>query len=54
MLSSTEHEMYHAHKCKMLTICGSLTFISMMNATSESLKGNSIYIFSMILVFMSS
>ena len=31
MLISTEHEIYHAHN-------GILTYISMMNTTSESLK----------------
>ena len=38
---------------KMPTIVGILTFISMINTTSESLKGRNVFIFS-VLVFMSS
>ena len=41
MLNSVKHELYSAHKCSMQTIIGTLTFISMINATSERLKGNS-------------
>ena len=43
MLNSTKHEIYHAHKCQMPTIVGILTFISMINTTSESLKASSLY-----------
>ena len=35
MHNSIEHEVYHAHKCKTVDI---LTFISMVNATSQSMK----------------
>ena len=38
MHNSTEHERYHYNKCKMLTIFGILTFISIINTTSESFK----------------
>ena len=35
MHNSIEHEVYHAHQCKNVDI---LTFISMVNATSQSMK----------------
>ena len=35
LLNSAEHEIYSAHKCKNV---GILTFISMINTTSERLK----------------
>ena len=45
MFNSTEHKVYHAHKCldanngwHLPTIVGILTFISMINTTSENLK----------------
>ena len=41
MLNSNEHEIYHAHIC----FVGILTFISMINTTSESLKARKVYIF---------
>ena len=39
MLNSTEHEIYPTQKVKISKIVGILTFISMLNTTSESLKG---------------
>ena len=38
MLHSTERKIYPAHKFKMPTIVGILTFISMINTTYERLK----------------
>ena len=35
MLNSAKHEIDPAHKCKMPTIVGILTFISMISTTSE-------------------
>ena len=43
MLHSIEHEIYHAYRFKMPTIVGILTFISMLNTTSESLKVGKVY-----------
>ena len=46
MLNSAKHEIYHIHKCfKMPTSVGILTFISMINTTSESLKARKVFIF---------
>ena len=45
MLNSTEHEIYHAHNVKMSIIVGILTFIRMINTTSESLKARDGFIF---------
>ena len=46
MLKSIEHKIYHAHKCfKMPAIVGFLTFISMINTTSKSLKAREFFIF---------
>ena len=52
MLNSAEHEIYHAH-VKMPTIVGILTFISIVNTTSERLKAITSS-FVCIFVFMSS
>ena len=38
MLNKTEHEIYPAHNVKMPTTFGILTFIRMINITSESFK----------------
>ena len=38
MLNSTELEICHAHNGKMSTIVGILSFVSMINTTSENLK----------------
>ena len=43
MLNSTEHEIYPAH-VKMPTIVGFLSFISMINTTSERLKARNFFI----------
>ena len=43
MLNSAEHEIYPAH-VKMPTIVGILTFISMINTTSERLKAKNFFI----------
>ena len=48
MLNSAEHEIYPAHNVKMPTIVGILTFISMINKTSEQETS----LFVLILVFM--
>ena len=40
MLNSAEHEIYHAHKCKNAI----LTFISMINTTSERHKAINFFI----------
>ena len=54
MCISTEHVFFIMFiNVKMPTIVGILTFISMINTTSESLKARKIFIFS-VLVFMSS
>ena len=46
MLSSTEHKIYPAYiYIQMPTIVGILTFISMINTTSESLKVRKVFIF---------
>ena len=50
-LCSTEHVIYHAHKCSK--IVGILTFISMINTPSEKLKARKIF-FSAIKFFMNS
>ena len=44
MLNSNEHEIYHALIVKMPTLVGILTFISMINTTSESLKARKAFI----------
>ena len=44
MLNSAEHEFYPAHKFKMPTIVGILTFISMINASSERLEAGNFFI----------
>ena len=38
MFNSTEHKIIHAHNVKMQTIVCILIFISLINATFESLK----------------
>ena len=38
IVNSSKHELYHAHNVKMSKIVGILTFISMINITSECLK----------------
>ena len=43
MLNSADHEIYPVHNVKMPTVIGILTFISMINTTSERLKA--IYFF---------
>ena len=50
MLNSAEHEIYPAHKVRMPTIVGILTFISMINTTSEEQETS---LFVRILVFIS-
>ena len=40
MLNSTEHEIYHANKCKN---AGILTFIRRINTTPESSKTQNLY-----------
>ena len=45
ILNSTEHKIYHPHNIKMPTIVGILTFISMINTTSKSLKARKGFIF---------
>ena len=40
-----EHVINHAYNVKMSTIVGILTFISMINSTSESLKARDVFIF---------
>ena len=52
LLNSTKHKLFHAH-VKMPKIVGILTFISMINKTSESLKQERSLFFS-ILVFMNA
>ena len=42
ILNSAEHEIYPAH-VKMPTIVGILTFISMINTTSERLKARNFF-----------
>ena len=44
MLNSSEHKIYHAD-VKMPTILGILTFMSMINTTSEGLKAATVFIF---------
>ena len=44
MLSSAEHELYPAQNVKIPTIVGILTFISMINTTSERLKARTFLI----------
>ena len=44
MLNSAEHKIYPAHKFKMPTIIGILTFISIINTTSERLKAKYFFI----------
>ena len=44
MHKSTEHERYHYNKCKMLTLFGILTFISIINTTSESFKARTYFL----------
>ena len=43
-LNSSEHKIYPAHNCFMPTIVGILTFISMINTTSERLKARNFFI----------
>ena len=45
MLNSAEHEFILLINVKMPTIVGILTFISMINKTSESLKARKVNIF---------
>ena len=45
MLNSTEHKFIMLINVKMPTIVGILTFICMLNATSESLKARKVGIF---------
>ena len=49
MLNSAEREIYHAHEVKMLTIVDILTFIRMMNTTSEGLKARKVFISILVL-----
>ena len=44
MLNSAEHEIILLVNVKMPTIFGILTFINMMNATSESFKARDFFI----------
>ena len=44
-LNSSGYEIYPAHKCKMPTIVGILTFISRINTPSESLNASKISVF---------
>ena len=44
ILNSAEHEIYPFINVKMPTIVGILTFISMINTTSERLKARSFFI----------
>ena len=44
MLNSAEHEIYPAHKVRMPTIVGILTFISTINTTSERLIARNFFI----------
>ena len=53
MLNSTEHEKNMLKNVKKQTIVGILTFISMVNATSESSKAKILLFFS-ILIFIRS
>ena len=48
MLNSAEHEIIMLINVKMPTIVGILTFISMINTSSESMKARKILIFSAI------
>ena len=43
ILNTAEHEIYPAHNVKMPTIVGILTFISMINTTSERLKARNLF-----------
>ena len=43
MLNSAEHEIYPIQNVKMPTIVGILTFISMLNTTSERLKARNFF-----------
>ena len=43
MLNSAEHEIHPAHNVKMPTIVGILTFISMINTTSERLQARNFF-----------
>ena len=45
MLNSTEHKFIMLINAKMPTIVGILTFISMINETSQSLKARKEFIF---------
>ena len=45
MLKSAEHKIIMLINVKMPTIVGILTFISMLNTTSESLKARTVGIF---------
>ena len=45
ILNSIEHEIFHAHNVKMPTIIGILTFMSMINTTSEGLTAINFLIF---------
>ena len=55
MLISAEHKIYTDINVKMPTIVGILTFISMINTTSERLKAKNFFmVFVGILIFISS
>ena len=54
ILNSAEHEIYPAHKCLNANNFGILTFISMINTTSERLKARNFFSFVGSLAFMSS
>ena len=38
LLTSTEHKIYHAHKCKNANYCWHFNIFSRINATCERLK----------------
>ena len=44
VLNSAEHKFYPANNVKMPTIVGILTFISMINTTSERLKAINFFV----------
>ena len=45
MHNSIMHEFYHAHNVKMPTIVDILTFVSMINTTSATLKQAKVLLF---------
>ena len=45
MHNSIMHELYHAHNVKMPTIVDILTFVSMINTTSATLKQAKVLLF---------